>query len=225
MKTLPTMKHNALVEFFELQVAKGAFSKDDAQGIKDGSKQFQTEELFLRKQLTGTSGVLEFINENDVRKNCVTNLSKGYTPAEKNIIATALSLRFGFSSTNVAAELVDYSTAIFNIADTQADGGVSVVADFVAARRIPIQLQNAEYELKIEDKLIDGGRVADLLTQNVSSDATNGDDKNFKQFMWPKLILAAKKATLSIKFPENGTVPAGYYYAELVVKGLAVVNR
>lgn len=179
----------------------------------------------MRKKLTGTSGVIEFINENDVAKNCVTNLSKGYVPAEKNIIVDQVGIRFGFSSTDVAPELVSYSPAIFDLGDLSADAGAAATGDSVYARRIPIQLENAEYVLKVDNVIMDFGRVGDLLTRNVGVDAVNGNHKNFKELAWPKLFLSDKKMTLDLKFPDGGSVPAGYYYAELVVKGLGLGKR
>lgn len=214
------------LSFLEIQAKKGALSQQDLSDYQSGKKQLQTEEVYIRKQLTGTAGVIEFINENDVTKNCVTNLSKGSIPAEKNIIVTKLGLRFGWSATDVAAAAVEYSNAVFNIGDVSADAGADVTGDSVYARRIPVQIQNAEYELLVDAIVMDKGRVADLLTHNVASDATNGSDKNFKELEWPKLFLADKRVSLNIKFPENGAaVPAGYYYAEFVAKGLGLGKR
>ena len=217
--------HEVKIKVLETAVAKGQLSAQDLQDYKDGKKIFQSEELFLRKQLTGTAGVIEFINENDTAKNCVTNLSKGYIPAEKNIIVDKVGIRFGFSSSVVAPELVSYSAAIFDIGDLSADAGVAATGDSVYARRIPIQLENAEYVLKVDNVTMDFGRVADLLTRNVGVDGVNGHGKNFKELEWPKLFMSDKKITLDLKFPDGGSVPSGNYYAELVVKGLGLGKR
>jgi len=219
-------KHVNPVQFLDLMVKKGALSNQDVTDYKDGKKQLQTEEIFIRKQLAGTAGVIEVITENDVTKNCVTNLSKGAIPADKNIIVDKIGLRFGWNVAAVDPAAVDYSNAVFNINDLAADAGVVATGDSVYNRRIPIQIQNSEYELIVDGVVMDKGRTSELLTQNVATDATNGSSKNFRELEWPKLFLADKRVQLNLKFPENGAaVPAGYYYVELVVKGLGLAKR
>lgn len=215
------------VAFFETMVKKGELNQQDLLDIKEGKKQLQTEELFIRKILTGTAGVVEVINENDVTKNCITNLSKGSVPADKNIIVTKIGLRFGWTAAAADAAAVNYTNAIYDIADVQADAGANVVAGAsVYARRIPVQIQNSEYELVVDGIVMDKGRTSELLTQNVAVDATNGSSKNFRELEWPKLFRADKRVQLNLKFPENGAaVPAGTYYVELVVKGLGLAKR
>lgn len=221
------MKNTALmIAVFEAAVVRGTLSNQDLEDYKGKKKQFKSDDLFIRKQLTGLSGVVEFINENDVKKNCITNLSKGSVPADKNIIIDKIGMRFGYSATNVDASTVAYSNAVFNLGDTEFDAGAVATGSVVNARVIPLQIQNAEYELAIDGVLLDSGRVGDLLTQNVSTDATNGDDKNFKQLEWPILALADKRVTLSYKFPEGAmSVPAGFFYAEVTAKGLGLGKR
>lgn len=217
---------NLNIAFFEAQVKRGILNAQDLADYKEGKKQFKSDEIYIRKQLTGLSGVIEFINENDVRKNCITNLSKGMVPAEKNIIVDKIGMRFGFAATPVDASTVAYTNAVFNLADSDLDAGAVATGSFVNARAIPLQIQNAEYELFVDDVLLDSGRVGDLLTQNVSSDATNGDAKNFKQLEWPVLFLSDKRVKLSYKFPEGAmAVPAGFFYAELTAKGLGIGKR
>jgi len=223
---MKTSKQNGLVEFFDTMASKGQLSNQDASDLREGKKQFITDEIYLRKQLTGLKGVVEFINENDVRKNCITNLSKGSVPAEKNIVVNKLGVRFGYSATAVDPADVAYTNAIFNIADTEFDAGATATGGDVYARVIPVQFQNAEYELRCDDVIIDNGRMEDLLTQNVSTDAVNGNAKNFKELEWPKLLLAGKRLAFDIRFPETATpVPAGNFYCEVVVKGLGLGKR
>lgn len=220
-------KEMLTLQVLETAVKRGTFSAQDLADLKDGKKQLQTEELFIRKLLTGTAGVVEVVNENDVTKNCITNLSKGSVPNEKNIIVDKISLRFGWAATALDAGAVPYSNAIFDLADLAADAGAAVIASAkVYARRIPIQIQNAEYVLSVDGVVMDNGRVGDLLTQNISTDAVCGDAKNFKQLEYPKVFLADKRVKFDIKFPENGAaVPAGSYYVELVAKGLGLAKR
>lgn len=215
------------VTFLDIMVKKGALSNQDLADYKEGKKQFQTEEIFIRKVLAGTTGVIEVINENDVTKNCITNLSKGSVPADKNIIVDKLALRFGWSAALADAGSVDYSNAIFNINDLSADAGVAVIAaGTVYSRRIPVQIQNSEYELMVDGVLMDKGRTSELLTQNIATDSTNGTSKNFRELEWPKLFLADKRVQFNLKFPENGAaVPAGTYYVELVAKGMGLAKR
>ena len=123
MNTMKNKAQNGLFEFLDLQVGRGILSNQDLTELKEGKKQFQSDELFIRKQLTGLAGVIEFINENDVKKNCKTNLSKGAVPEEKNIVADKIGVRFGYSATDVPAESIAFSNAIFNIADNDFDAG------------------------------------------------------------------------------------------------------
>lgn len=226
MTTTLNSAQNGKVEFFEKAVARGVLSQQDLKDYQEQKKQFQTEEIFLRKKLGGLSGVIEFINENDVRKNCITNLSKGRVPEEKNIIVDKIGVRFGYSATDIDPALVAYTNAVFNIADTDMDAGATATGDTVYARVIPVQFQNAEYELKSDGVLIDAGRMEDLLSQNVSVDGVNGADKNYKQLEWPKLLLSGKTVTFDIKFPEApSSIPTGFFYAELVAKGLGLGKR
>ncbi len=222
---MKTMSQNGLIEFLNTQVAKGLLSKQDASDLADGKKQFQSEEVYIRKKLGNTSGILALINENDVEKPTVSNLSKGRIPDEKNIVAHLVGIRFGYSATDVAPELVDYSNAVFNMGDVDFDGGATATGDAVFARRIPTQLQNAVYTLKCDDVVIDNGRVEDLLSQNASVDGVNGHPKNFRELEYPKLLLSGKTLRCDIQFPDGGSVPAGYWYAELVVKGLGLGKR
>lgn len=219
-------RHELSLRVLDIAAKAGKLSVDDATDIKEGRKQFESEEIFLRKKLSGTSGVIEVIDENDVQKNCVTNLSKGAIPKEKNIIVDKVGLRFGWSATDVAAAAVAYSNAEFDLGDVAQDAGADDTADTVYARRIPVQIRNAEYVMTVDGVIVDSGRVADLLTTNVSVDATNGDAKNFKQLEYPKLFLADKRIRFDLKFPENGAaVPAGYYYIEVVAKGLGLGKK
>lgn len=223
---MKTISQNGKIEFLNAQIAKGILSKQDAADFADGKKQAQSDELFIRKQLTGTSGVIEVINENDVTKNCITNLSKGSVPSEKNIVVDKVSIRFGYSVTAVDPAAVAYSNAIFDLSDVQPDAGAIVGTSDVYARRIPVQIQNAEYVLKVDGITMDSGRISDLLTQNVTTDSVNGSDKNFKVLEFPKLFLADKRLSFDVKFPENGlAVPVGNYYIELVAKGLGLGKR
>lgn len=219
-------KHELSLRVLDNASKSGLLSTDDANDIKSGKKQFEGEEIFLRKKLSGTSGVIEVIDENDVQKNCVTNLSKGAIPTEKNIVVDKIGLRFGWSATDVAAANVPYSNTEFDLGDVAIDAGASVTTDTVYARRIPVQIRNAEYVMTVDGIVVDSGRVADLLSTNVSNDATNGDEKNFKKLEYPKLFLAGKRVKFDLKFPENGTaVPAGFYYIEVVAKGLGLGKK
>jgi hypothetical protein len=219
-------RHELSLRVLDNAAKEGKLSADDAADIKSQKKQFEGEEIFLRKKLTGTSGLIEVIDENDVQKNCVTNLSKGSIPTEKNIIVDKIGLRFGFSATDVAAAAVNYSNTEFDLGDVAQDAGVDDTTDTVYARRIPVQIRNAEYVMTVDGINVDSGRVADLLSTNVSNDATNGDEKNFKKLEYPKLFLAGKKVGFVLKFPENGAaVPAGYYYVEVVAKGLGLGKK
>jgi hypothetical protein len=222
-------RHELNLRVLDNAVKQGKLSVDDATDIKEQRKQFESEEIFLRKRLAGTNGVIEVIDENDVQKNCVTNLSKGSIPKEKNIIVDKVGIRFGYSATDVSAASVNYSNAEFDLANLVADevtGGMMTTESPVYARRIPIQIRNAEYVMTVDGVVMDSGRVCDLLTNNVSSDATNGDAKNFKQLEYPKLFLADKRIRFDLKFPENGApVPVGFYYIELVAKGLGLGKK
>lgn len=219
-------RHESSLRVLEIATKDGKFSQDDLNDIKSQKKQFESEEIFLRKKLAGTAGVIEVIDENDVQKNCITNLSKGSIPREKNIIVDKIGLRFGWSATNVDAAAVAYTNAEFDLGDVSNDAGVDDTTDTVYARRIPVQIRNAEYVISVDGIVMDSGRVADLLTTNVSVDAVNGDAKNFKQLEYPKLFLADKRIKFDLKFPENGAaVPAGYYYVELIAKGLGLGKK
>lgn len=224
---MKTKAHNGLFEFLDLQVSRGILSNQDLQELKEGKKQFKTDELFIRKQLTALAGVIEFITENDVTKNCVTNLSKGSIPEEKNIVADKIGIRFGYSATNIPAEAVAYSNAIYSIADNEFDSGNVATGDTVYARAIPVQFQNAEYIIRADGIVLDNGRVEDFLTQNISNDGVNGHVKNFKELEYPVLFLSGKKMTVDFKFPETAgfVPPVGFFYAEVVIKGLGLGKR
>jgi hypothetical protein len=220
------MKRDKKLEFFEKQVQAGKLSQQDTSDYKSGSKQLITDEIFIRKQLGGLSGVQEFINENDVQKNCISNLSKGTIPVEKNLVIDLVGIRYGFSATAVDPALVSYTNAIFNINDTAFDGGATATGGEVYERLIPVVLQNAEYEIKCDGGIVDRGRVCDLLTHNVSLDGVNGHDKNFRMLEWPKLLAAGKRLECNFKFPEApSALPAGNHYVELVLKGLGMGKR
>lgn len=219
-------RHELSLRVLDNASKAGMLSADDANDIKSGKKQFESEEIFLRKKLSGTSGLIEVIDENDVQKNCVTNLSKGAIPKEKNIIVDKIGLRFGWSATDVVAAAVAYTNTEFDLGDVAQDAGADDTTDTVYARRIPVQIRNAEYVMTVDGVVVDSGRVADLLTSNVSVDATNGDEKNFKKLEYPKLFLADKRIRFDLKFPESGAaVPAGYYYIEVVAKGLGLGKK
>lgn len=218
--------HELSLRVLDNAAKQGKLSIDDATDIKEGRKQFESEEIFLRKMLTGTSGVIEVIDENDVQRNCITNLSKGSIPKEKNIIVDKVGIRFGYSATQVSPAAIDYSNAQFDLGDKDRDGGSVIIPDSVYQRRIPTQIRNAEYVMTVDGVVMDSGRVCDLLTNNVSNDATNGDPKNFKKLEYPKLFLADKRIRFDLKFPENGTPPpVGFYYIEIVAKGLGLGKK
>ncbi len=210
--------------YFESQLDK--LSEQDKKDYRDKLKQLGTDEIFIRKQLMGLQGVVEFINENDVQKNCLTNLSKGCIPSEKNLVIDLIGIRYGFSTTVVDPAIVHYSAAQYSLGDTEFDAGAVATGGEVYARAIPLQLQNAEYEIKLDSGIIDRGRVSDLLTLNVSVDGVNGHRKNFRELEWPRMLLAGKRLECNFKFPEvSSTIPAGYHYVELVLKGLGLNKR
>jgi hypothetical protein len=220
------MKRDKKLEFFEKQVAAGKLSNQDTDDYKKGYKQLITDDIFIRKQLGGLSGVQEFINENDVQKNCITNLSKGSIPVEKNLVIDLIGIKYGFSTTQIDPALVSYTNTTFSINDTGFDAGSTATGGEVYERLIPVVLQNAEYEIKCDGGIVDRGRVCDLLTQNVSVDGVNGHDKNFRMLEWPKLLSAGKRLECNFKFPEAASVlPPGFHYVELVLKGLGLGKR
>lgn len=220
------MKRDKKIAFFEQMVKAGKLSQQDMIEYKSGQKQLITDEVYLRKQLNGLSGVQEFVNENDVQKNCITNLSKGRVPDEKNLIIDLVGLRYGWAATAVDPALVSYSNAIYSISDTEFDAGATATGGEVYARQIPVALQNAIYEIKCDNAVVDQGRVYELLTYNVSNDAVNGHEKNYRELEWPKLLLSGKRLTCDIKFPEvAGPAVAGFHYLELTVKGLGLGKR
>ena len=223
---MKSTKHNGSIEVFEARLKNGGLlNAQDAKDYADGKKQLRTDELYLRKQLTGTTGIIAVINETDVQKTCVTNLSKGSVPVEKNLIIDKLAVRFGFTTANIDAALVAYSNAVWNIGDEDLDAGAVATGASVAARRIPASLQNAEYVLTVDDVILDAGRISDFLTTNIVSDSVDGAHKNFKELEWPIFMLADKRVRFDLKFPDGATALAGYVYIEIVAKGLGLTKR
>ena len=222
---MKSTKNNGMIEVFEARLEKGLLSKQDASDYAEGKKQLRTDELFLRKQLTGTTGIIAVINENDVQKTCVTNLSKGSVPVEKNLIIDKVAVRLGYSATNVDAALVAYSNAVFAINDEDFDGGTTATGASVAARRIPVSIQNAEYVLSVDEVILESGRLSEFLTTNIVSDSVDGADKNFKQLEWPVFMLADKRVRFDLKFPDNAPALTGFWYIEIVAKGLGLTKR
>jgi len=217
------MKRDAKIEFFEKNITR--LNEDDQRSYKNQEKQLISDEIFIRKKLEGLQGVIEFINENDVQKNCVTNLSKGRVPEEKNMVIDRIGIKYGYSVTLVDAALVNYTQAMYSLNDTEFDAGAVATGGEVYAQKIPLAFRNAEYELKHDGGIIDRGRICDLLTDNVTVDGVNGNRKNFQELEWCKMLLAGKRLELNIKFPEGGTVPAGNHYMELVLKGIGLSKR
>jgi hypothetical protein len=217
---------NPLIEFFNSEAVQNKISEQDKKELASGTKQFKTDEVFIRKQLTSLTGVLPVINENDKQAFGITNLSAGAIPAEKNIVVDKIGMRFGYSATPAAPGTINYSNAIYNVADTDFDAGATATGDTVYARVIPSNIQNAEYFVMVDGNVVDSGRVEELLTQNVTNDGVNGHEKNYKMLEYPVLLPAGKLLTLDIKYPvDNAVVPAGNYFIEFIAKGLGLVKR
>lgn len=225
---------NGLLEFFNLMVSKGALSQQDLKDYQDGKKVFYTADLYVRKFIgTSMTGVIDVITENEVEYINRCNLSKGRIPAEMNVIASHIDIKYGESLTSnslsTKPENVDYLNTIYDLGDLVADGGRSVVASTtVFQRRIPTSFTNAEYELKCDDGLVAKGRVSEFLIRNTVNATPQGGGENKAFLMWPKLLQADKTLRLALKFPATATsdVPASTdFFVEFSVKGIYLGKR
>lgn len=228
-----TANKNGLLEFFNTMVKKGALSKQDLADYEEGKKVFYTADLYVRKFLgTTLSGVVDLINENDVEFITRCNLSKGRIPDEMNLIASHIDLKFAsaLSSASLSAtpELVDYSNAIYDIADVVADAGASAVSGAsVVVKRLPTSWTNGEYEIKCDDGLIDKGRISEMCVRNTVGYGSQGQAENKKMLFWPKLLPAGKTLRCQLKFPATATgIPGSSdLFAELSIKGIYLGKR
>lgn len=225
---------NGLLEFFNLMAAKGALGVQDMKDYTDGKKVFYTADLYVRKFIGASmTGNVDVITENEVEYINRCNLSKGRIPAEMNIIASHIDIKYGEALTSAALSLkpenIDYINTIYDLGDLSADAGRAVIASTtVFARRIPTSFTNAEYELQCDNGLVAKGRVSEFLIRNTVSNTPQGGGENKSFLMWPKLLPADKTLRLSLKFPATATadVPASTdFFVEFSVKGIYLGKR
>jgi hypothetical protein len=220
---LPKSTDNNLIEFFEnVVVNRGLLSQDDIKAYRDGQKVLKTTDLFIRKKID-INGIVEVIDENDVEFQSRCNLSKGRVPSEKNIICAAIQLKYGFSTPNVNPELVDFTNCIYSIGVLANDPGGT--GGTVYARRVPLNLINAEFKASVDDVIFDEGRASQFFAENVSNYAVDANSQNNRVLLLPKFLKADKTLRFSLKFPQNAPAIAGNHYVEIAYRGLELTKR
>jgi len=217
-------RNNGLLEFFK-EMAPKYLSEQDLKDYQAGRKTLYSGELYIRKQLGSLGGIQAVIDENDVQKATRCNLSKGRVPAEMNLVASHVQIRYGYSLALVLPELVDYTNTIYDLADKDFDAGTVGTGDTVYKRAVPVAFANSEYEIKCDDGLVDKGRTVELLTRNVTNDGANGSAKNAIMLKMPKFLRADKTLRLDLRFPDTAVTPAGNHYVEFAIKGIYLGKR
>lgn len=220
---LPNAGQNNLLEFFEnVVIAKGLLNADDIKAYRDGNKVLKTTDLFIRKKID-LNGIVEVIDENDVELQAVCNLSKGRIPSEKNIILSAMQLKYGFSAVAASPQSIRYSNSIYSLAgltlDPNGTGGT------VYAEKIPLNLQNAEFKASCDDVIFDEGRASQFFSENVSNYGVDANPENNRVMIMPKFLKADKTIRLTLKFPTGVVAPVGIHYVEVAYRGLELTKR
>lgn len=231
---LDISKTNGLKEFFDVMVKNGKLSLQDSHDYKTGKKELYTGDLYLRKYIgTSLTNVIEVINENDSEYINRCNFYKGAVPPGVNLIMSHLELSFGISTDPneiTTPEVVEYSNAMFNIADLSNfpdPGDPAGAIGAVPEQRIIHGLTTGEYEFNCNRELIDKGRIKELLIRGTTSFNNQGQGENKRALYWPKLLPSGKILDFKLKYPSNGyefSPDSGgsppYFFVEIAFKGL-----
>ena len=194
--------------------------------IKSGKKEFQLADFYIRKKLSGGSGIIDLIKETDSLSPSVTNIDKAKLYAGQHLLLMAVGLAYGFSAAAVTVDTIDYSSNIYKINDVEADAGAGVVAGVgVPVRYIPTSIVNSEFEITAGGNRIYKSRTKKFFSEAISGYGIEANDENCVLLQAPKIIAAEKLIKMQMEFGANSPALVNNHFIEVRLIGIYTADR
>tara|TARA_R110002074_G_scaffold86875_7_gene191853 strand:- start:21334 stop:21930 length:597 start_codon:yes stop_codon:yes gene_type:complete len=174
-----TAEHNTALGF--LIESQGLLSKELLASLTDKSISVRNDELFIKKQIAGSSNIHELLDSSTEKRPGVSTFEKGGRMGANQAAAfRKIAVRFG-TGDDISPGLIDYNAAL------------------------PTALANAELRISQEGQLIFSRTVKDIWMK-----ADNENDPNSKVFQLSSWVLLRddREVKANLHFPEGGSLVA-----------------
>lgn len=204
MNTPNKNAHGGLTRGQRFLVSKG--KELDAQtqlDIQSKRLRFVDADIYLRVEVTGKAGIHVLLDETNVRKAGVTNFNQDKFPKGFNLVLE--KIRFGVAS----------DAAITNVANVSYSNKLSLADKAI---------QNAEFRIKQDGKVIVNLPVARLMGEEISK-STQGQEDAFKLDSL-QLLKENSPISMELEYPVGSTVDAATkHHIEIRLMGTATAQR
>jgi len=181
--------------------------KQIQEDIRSGKKEFAYAEFYMRKLLSGQSGIVQVIKETDDKTAGVTNMDKGKLPEDVYMAVVGVGIAYAYSATLTNVRAVRYSNSEY-------------------LNTITTQFINSDFRLKNGDRTIIEARTKKFLANAYSEYGGEANEENAVILPQPKLIDPKKIVNAEFEFPDTGlTAPTNNHFVEIVMYGVKVVDR
>lgn len=174
--------------------------------ITNKKLRFVDLDKYLRVSVTGKAGIIILLDETNIRKAGITNWNDNKLEKGINLVLEQIRFGYGKSTTNdINPAHTSFSTKL-SLAD--------------------IAIQNAEFRIKQDGKLIVAVPVARLMSEEVSKSIQGHEDAYKLNSL--QLLKENSPVTLEIEFPAGSTVdaaPGNQHFIEIRLMGTATAPR
>jgi len=221
MQLLKETIRERAVEFF-MSKLKEMDSQTQAD-IESGKKELHTADFYIRKKLSGGTGIVKIITETDTLAPAVTNIDKAKFYPGQHMALSAIGIAYGYSATSDQVDNADLSSNIYKINNVVADDDMTSLG--VPVRYIPVSIVNAEFTLTAGSKLIYKSRAKKFFAESTGGYAAEANDENAVLLVVPKLILAEKLLGMQLEFGQNAPALTNNHFIEVRLQGVYVVDK
>lgn len=173
----------------------------------DGKKlRFMDADLYLRLPVTGKAGIHVLLDDTNVRKAGVTNINDNKLPKSFNLALEKIRFAYGKSTSNV----INSAAIPYSVKLSSAD----------------LAIQNAEFRIKQDGKVIVALPVARLMAEEVSKSVQGKEDSYVLDSL--QLLKENSPITLEIEYPAGSTVDAtanAQHHIEIRLMGTSTAPR
>ncbi len=215
-----TIKERA-VEFFMSKLRE--MDTQTQSDIESGKKELHTADFYVRKKLSGGTGIVKLITETDTLAPAVTNIDKAKFYPGQHMALSAIGMAYGYHATSDQVDNADYSSNIYKINDIVADDALTSLG--VPVRYVPTSIVNSEFTLTAGSKMLYKSRTKKFFAEANSGYAIEANDENGVLLVVPKLILAEKLLGMQLEFGQNAPALVNNHFIEVRLMGVFVADK
>lgn len=191
--------------------------------VKEGRKEIHSSDFYIRKKLSGTTGIIDVILPTDSFQKGTTNIDKARLGKGQYLAVGGLMIKYAYHASTTTPDTQEYANNVFKTNDLDPD---LVTAGFaIPARYVPISIQNAEIVVQAGGNLIYKGRMSEFFATSTVGFGVDANDENKKIFALPKLIPADTLISIQVLFGDNVTALSNNHFLEVSFVGAYVGDR